>query len=293
LGDLPAWLTASREANEHVIYRNPLTTDHGEPVSAIRRSDDGSYFRIAYGDGIQFIVDSHGANVWATWRENLTLDDAQVYLLGQVMGFILRVRGIVCLHASAIAIDGRAVAIAGQAGAGKSTTAAVFARLGYPVLSDDVVPILDRGDTFWVPSGYPCVCLWPESVESVFGSTDALPLLSPTWDKRYLPLEGEAHKFQKQPLPLSRIYILGERGSAPDYPARRQLSSAQALRLLMANVYMNYVWDRDSLSRELHLLGRIATAIPLVEVQAHENLNGLERLCVAIVEENGLARMTR
>ena len=42
------------------------------------------------------------------------------------MGFVMLLRGIVCLHASAIAIDDEAIALLGPAGSGKSTTAAAF-----------------------------------------------------------------------------------------------------------------------------------------------------------------------
>ena len=93
-----------------------------------------------------------------------------------------------CLHASAVAIEGRAVAIVGPSGAGKSSTAAAFARLGYPVLSDDIVALTGDGQRFHVQPAYPRVRLWPSAVTSLFGSRDALPRIVPDWEKRYLPL---------------------------------------------------------------------------------------------------------
>jgi dephospho-CoA kinase len=58
-------------------------------------------------------------------------------------------RGVVCLHASAVAIGDEAIALLGPAGSGKSTTAAAFAERGYSVLAEDVVTLDDRGDHFW------------------------------------------------------------------------------------------------------------------------------------------------
>src|SRR5690348_16585408 len=103
------------------------------------------------------------------------------------MGFVLRLRGALCLHASSVAVGDSAVALVGLPGAGKSTTAAAFACAGFSVLSDDVVALADEGPQFYVHPGYPRVNLWPDSVQELFGSEDALPRITPTWDKRYLP----------------------------------------------------------------------------------------------------------
>jgi serine kinase of HPr protein (carbohydrate metabolism regulator) len=60
-----------------------------------------------------------------------------------MMGFVLLLRGCISLHACAVAIDDRAVAIVGPAGAGKSTTAAALADQGYSILAEDVVTLQD------------------------------------------------------------------------------------------------------------------------------------------------------
>ena len=124
----------------------------------------GKYFGFFYNDGARFAVEREGREVWADWPENYTLSDACTYLLGPVMGFILRLKGTVCLHASAVAIDDRAIALLGLPGSGKSTMAAAFARFGFPVLADDVVALSDKGDHFLVQPAYPRVNLWPQSV---------------------------------------------------------------------------------------------------------------------------------
>ena len=125
-----------------------------------------------------------------------------------VIAFALRLRGVTCLHASSIAVGGHAIGLLGQPGAGKSTTAAAFARLGYSILSDDVAVLDYRGDRFLVPPGYPRNNLWPDSVRALFGSEDALPKITATWGKRYLPLDQNGHRFQESPLPLGAIYML-------------------------------------------------------------------------------------
>ena len=85
--------------------------------------------------------------------------------------------------------------ICGDAGFGKSTTAAALALRGIPVCSEDIVPLAESHGQFEIIPGYPRVCLWPDSVEMLLGSQSALPLLTSTWEKRYLPLDGGRAKF--------------------------------------------------------------------------------------------------
>ncbi len=121
----------------------------------------------------------------------MTIEDAATYLLGPVLGLFLRLRGVTCLHASAVAFGGQAVAFVGSEGAGKSTTAAALALRGHAILSDDVVALAEHDGAFFVHPAYPYLCLWPESVESIYGSADALPRFSANYDKRCLSLRNK------------------------------------------------------------------------------------------------------
>ena len=109
-------------------------------------------------------------------------------------------RGVVPLHASAVAVANHAVALVGAPGAGKSTTAAAFAQRGFPVLSDDLAALTERENQFFVQPGYPRVNLWPDSVSALFGSHDALPPITPTWEKRYMALDRDGRHFETNPL---------------------------------------------------------------------------------------------
>jgi len=91
---------------------------------------------------------------------NLTTEDAATYLLGPVLGLLLRLRGVTCLHASAVALADRAIAFVGSEGAGKSTTAALLARKGLAIISDDVVALVERDALFTFIPAYPYLSLW-------------------------------------------------------------------------------------------------------------------------------------
>jgi len=207
------------------------------------------------------------------------------------MGFVLRLRGITCLHASAVAVGGRAIALLGPAGAGKSTTAAAFARLGHFTLSDDIVALEDRGDAFLAQPGHPRLCLWPESVRALYGSADALPRLVPAgginaWcDKRYLDLLGHQSRFQPRPLPLAAVYILGERTADPAAPYVEAVPTQMGFIELVANTYMNYLPDTAARAREFEVLGRVMAGVPVRRVSPHQDPAFLPELCEAILAD--------
>ncbi|HET6145788.1 MAG TPA: hypothetical protein VFE02_19950 [Candidatus Acidoferrales bacterium] len=201
------------------------------------------------------------------------------------MGFVLRLRGITCLHASAVVVDHQAIAVMGGAGAGKSTTAASFARLGYPVLSDDILPLVEEDGVFRAQPGCACLCLWPESVNNLFGAPDALPLLTPTWDKRYLALGGGVHQFQHGAVRLAAIYFLENRGGGPTFPIVQEMTAEAAFLALIANTYMNYLLDSEMRTREFRDLGKLLASTPLKTVRPHEDPERLTRLCEVIVED--------
>lgn len=62
-------------------------------------------------------------------------------LLGPVMGWMLHMRGLFVLHASAVHLAGRSVAFLGDKRAGKSTTASAFLQHGWQLQTDDLLAI--------------------------------------------------------------------------------------------------------------------------------------------------------
>jgi hypothetical protein len=78
-------------------------------------------------------------------------------LLGVALGVLLHQRGLLTLHASAVVINGGAVAFIGRKGEGKSTMAAAFYARDSGVLADDIVACLrhDAGRPMVLPGTYP------------------------------------------------------------------------------------------------------------------------------------------
>jgi len=140
---------------------------------------DGEFLLVRYSDEAEFWLNRDYRTLWTHWPGDSSLEDALTYLLGPIMGLLLRLRGVVCLHASVVSIGDRSIVFVGSEGAGKSTTAAAFAQQGFAVLSDDIVALVEREQQFHVLPAYRCVNLWPDSVKLLYGSEGALPQIRP------------------------------------------------------------------------------------------------------------------
>ena len=256
--------------------------DYGWPAVVSWHGSGGNGFRLLYDDGTLFIIDARGSRIWAHWPKSMTLEDTAVYLLGPVLAFVLCLRGVTSLHASAFTVDGRAVALVGPSGAGKSTTAAAFAGRGFSVLSDDMLALEEQDQAIVVHPGYPRLRLWPDSVHILDGAPATLPRLTPNWDKCYLSLQGNSCKFDRQSRPLSAIYLLDLRRDQPAAPFVESLSASAALLGLVANARGDFHPDRQSRRREFDMLGRVARQIPVGRVAANTRPDSLQALCDVI-----------
>jgi hypothetical protein len=268
---------------EHLSYASEYKDQAGEPALKIWKG--GHLLRLEYFDGTQFWLDPEGRSVWATWPENLTLEDTATYLLGPVLGLLMRLRGVTCLHASAVSFGDYAVAFVGSEGAGKSTTAAALAQIGgFAIVSDDVVALAETDGSFYVHPAYPYLCLWPESVESLYGSSEALPRFSQNYEKRCLALGSRALQFETRSLLLKAIYLLGERRSqaAPEIEA---ISSQDSILGLVANTFATNVLDNAMRAKEFETLGRLIPQVPVRQLFAHKDASRLPDLC-RLIREN-------
>ena len=65
----------------------------------------------------------------------------QRFLIAQVLPFAAAVNGLEVLHASAVELDGRAIALVGRSGAGKTSLALALCELGASFMADDVLAV--------------------------------------------------------------------------------------------------------------------------------------------------------
>ena len=73
--------------------------------------------------------------------------DVKAFLLGSAFGMLLIQKNIVAIHGGTIVVDGQAIIITGEQGAGKSTLTSALREKGYFFMADDVSVIGKRKDT--------------------------------------------------------------------------------------------------------------------------------------------------
>lgn len=279
-----ALIEAGSNRPESVIYTSDYTGPSGTPVLRIFCADEGRLFHLVYFDGMQFWMDRQGTKLWVSWPSQSSVEEAATYFLGPVLGLLLRFRGVTCLHASAVVIDRAVVAFVGAEGAGKSTTAAAFARGGYAAVSDDVVALVERHGNFFVSPTYPHLCLWPESVEMLYGKADALPPFVPNWGKRRLSRENGGARFEDGVLPLRAIYLLDENRDKPG-PQVETVTGQTGLLALVANSFATNMLDSEMRANEFRTLSSVLTKVPLRRLFTSKGQLPPADLCQVVLQD--------
>jgi hypothetical protein len=289
----PLWVREALQLPSLILHSVAACPETHDPAFRLTSFGEGQFFQLAYSDGARFVVDGEATRIWGTAGESQTIEDLSTYFLGPVMGFILRRRGITALHASAFCIDGKAVVLTGEAGSGKSTTAAALALRGVSVLCEDIAAIEEKDESFTVEPGHPRICLWPESVRALMGRPDALPRLSPNWEKCYLPLDGSSARLEREKRPLGAAYILAARETGVSAPRIDEVSGREVLLELVQNTYMNWLLDRSQRAAEFELLAHLLSRIPVRRVVPHSDPARIGALCELIARDARLLLANR
>ena len=272
-----------------MLHMGPERDPDGEPLSALwqlKTAGPASYYQLRFGkrgESVVFTLDAAGRRLWATWNETVDFDDLTAVLLRPGLAAVLWLRGITCLHASVVAIDGRAMALVGDATLGKSTTAAAFAARGYAVLADDVAALDDQGTRFLVQPAFPALAIWPNSAAAV--EAGELPRVWTTVEKRALNLGAAAKgafRFEAEALPLGAVYFLGPRRPGLAAPIIEPVAPADGLLRLAVHNYSRMRLSAARSAREFERLGRLARHVPLRLLHRPDDLASLGSVCDAI-----------
>lgn len=287
--------SAQDAAEETLWYTTDITDENGNPALKIWKGNKSGEYRIRYSHGLTFHLNANLTNISiccaALMEKPMEENDVADFLLGPVLGVVLRLRGVTCLHASAVSIGGQAIAFVGVAGAGKSTTAALFARKGHAVLTDDIVALVEHERSFSVFPAYPYLNLWPGTLAMLAGGADSPLSESAATDKVRVPLDSNDSRFQRDALPLAAIYVLGERSTDSRAPFIEVFPPQTAFMHLVANTYGNTILDSTMRAQEFRVLGQLAESLPIRSLVARDGTAQLARLYDLVCED--LARNPR
>jgi hypothetical protein len=279
IGALPDGLVPALRNADPIFPRH--ATDRARPLT-VHALPHGYHFR--YDDNTRFLIDRSGRTVWTAWEPPLTDADMATYLLGPIMAFVLRLRGILSLHAAVATVRNGAVAICGMAGAGKSTLAAALALRGLSIASDDLAPIVVGADRLRVLPTYPQIRLWNAAATGLLGMNHNLTQLTPSWNKYgFTP----SRRFDTSPRDLSAVLILSDRAGGRA-PRVERLSSRTAFVQLLAHLHTTYIAPEQIRRGVFTLASRIANDLPVYALIPHTDIERIDEAC-ALIEAIGNA----
>jgi hypothetical protein len=180
--------------------------------------------------------------------------DVRAYLLGAMFVVLCQQRGLLPLHASAVAGKSGVVAFLANSGQGKSTLAAHLVQRGFRVIADDIclIDATPPGDAMVIPTA-PWLKLWRNSLENLGRQAEGLDRVFSDDDKYRLPLAPVL-----QPEPICKVVFLeGTEGSA-NATVIEEVPRVEAVPLLMNLTHHSYVLEATGQREENFLrCGRV------------------------------------
>ena len=202
-------------------------------------------------------------------------------IAGPVSSFVRWLRGMPSLHASSVVVDGKVLAVAGQSGAGKSTTIAALAHAGFPLLTDDVLGWRETPDSIQISPGQVPIKLWPATLLALGFNPDSFPRVRPGSEKRIVAMPFHPGNAE---LELGAIYLLETDSDLRPGEIRPVTGSAafQALRVHCrdASILPPHLWQLQFQS-----IAGLASRIPVRRVGAHSGLDRLPEFARTLVDD--------
>ena len=261
--ELPELIEAGGEGEPDVVIEcEPVAelANGDDPTLVLSIPDVGSY-RVE--NGRRIVIDALSGVPEANVR---------LFLLGSVFGALMHQRGLLPLHANAIAIDGKAVAFMGASGEGKSMLAAWFHDRGYPVVADDVCVVrLDEDGRAIAAPGVQRLRLWKEALQAMgrdssvyarsFAGRDEI-------EKYDLPFEPDQRV--ADPYELAAIYVLG----TADSFSIKLLSGLEATEAVFSHTYRgHYVSDAGVQKQHWQSAVELVRRTPVFRVRRPRDLS--------------------
>ena len=229
--------------------------------------------------------------LWIKHLDQVSAENINSFLLGSILGCVLRRRGAVCLHASAVSIKGKGIVLLGAKRAGKSTTAAALMHYeDATFLSDDMAVLTQNNGGLTLQPGYPGLRLSPMALEQLYDcDIETLPLVYSNQNKRYLFISEGHHgqqAFKTRAQSVDAIYLLDERSTERTCVGIKQMSRSESIMQLMANTYASYaVFDKKMMAKEFAVISQLVNSVPIRRIQCLAGLDTLPKLCTAIVND--------
>jgi hypothetical protein len=207
---------------------------------------------------------------------------AALLLAGSGMAHALAIDGHSALHASAVEVDGRAIAFIGPSGQGKTTLAALLCGEGARAVTDDVLRCEIGGDEAACYRGSSSLRLRSQAASLAGDGARAASTADGRTAATFAPTPHSL-------LPLGAIVV-----PAPDRTAGalsvRRLRGREAATELLRSPRLAGLFDRELVARHLDLSRGLAATVPVLEARIPWGPPFPDRLAERLID--GLASAT-
>jgi hypothetical protein len=252
-------LLSSDPSASNRLYSSPFHDKDGASLGCLYRAPEGEILRFS-GAGDFLVLSDRIEGFSPDWSNGL----AELRFLGPVLSYWFERRGLPAFHASAVSVNGRAVAFASRHGGGKSGLAAGMIAAGAALLTDDLLVLEERNGLWEVRPSYPQMRMWPDEAEHFLGSFVDLPLVQRDSEKRSVAVgEGGFGTFLDVSTPLACIY-LPTRVEGADAVEIQPLSRSEALIELVRHSFSPRLMEAAGLQpARLDHLARLVRSVPV------------------------------
>jgi hypothetical protein len=237
---------------------------------------------VCVGDGIHFEICRDGSEIIAYFDpgDHAQLATAMSCLTGLILSICVLLRSDIPLHAAAVEMEGKLVAMTAPSGTGKSTLLWSLIDRGAKFVTDDVLTIHTSDGTAWASPSYSLSSkLCSQTLEHRLLDSDSLDRVLPHEEKYWMEINDEARL--KEPRPLAALFVLQPR--PPGGPSTEidvcELRGSQALSTLFRNIHGLWsiydVLDAQALFRNLVLVSRNVSVYSVSYVRDFTTLSPL------------------
>jgi hypothetical protein len=274
--------------NENPAYTRESRNGEGEPPFSIHKTEKGAI--VHYAKIVDFFLSSDA--ITAHLLDPSSAHMVEILLLGPVFSFWLELRGIPMIHASATILDNSAVAFLSSSKGGKSCLAAAFGERGYPILTDDILPLEKRGDHFLARPGFPALRMWPDQAGHFLGGYQDLERVHPASLKLRIPIgPGGIGTFCPEEKPLKIIYLPRRSGPECDITIE-PLSKKNAFFALIQNSFTAGLVELLGLQpQRMQFFSRMVRQVPVRRLTYPDGFDHLHRIVDAVLEDSARCRL--
>jgi hypothetical protein len=271
--DAPSWTLRSIAPAAEMSSATMLGQAEIIPGFHVKLFSHERGFRFVFDDTGTFDITNSGREI--AWSAGPQFEDSWVRadITGRVMAVALHASGHLCLHGSAVATAGGAIAFLAPKFHGKSTLALALTRAGAKLLTDDLVPVDPRTPIQAVP-GVHQVKLWQDTATH-FGVDSETPRPG----SKHLLHDFDDTMLSNARAPLAAIYLLSpvivEEGAAAPTIARARMHSVPSALALVRHSMMGSMLSGLEAQRVIDRATAVAEAVPVYQLTVAA---GMERI---------------